>query len=507
MSGTAVDVVVIGAGLGGLGAAVTLAQQGKSVLVLEHADQPGGYAVVFERPPFRFDASLHELDGYALGSGEHALLHQLGIADKVQLSRLDPLYAVRSADGDVVVPAEFHHYEAALEELFPSERSGIRAWLDDARGQVIDFERFQRDLRAKQMHPESMAQDYPTMIRQIGQTWQEATDAHISDPRLACLLTILWTYTATPPSRLSAALGMNLAGRYGTSGGWYPKGAAAAIPNALADALSASGGRIEYGETVSAIHSEDGLAVAVSTESGRTVPTRSVISNAAAPLLPDLLGAGVLPEEFVGRVTGPPAAISNVGVYLGLDADVMGDLGLPHEVFLVGEYDTEAAVAAALAGDWRRGGLVVTNYTCVDPGCAPPGGGVVAVMGAASMEYADTWGTAPGATESPGAVKERVGDALVAAAEEWIPGLAAATVLREVATPVTNQRYTLNPGGSWAGYDHTVADIMSPLGSTTPVPNLFQAGAWTGGFGETTALQSGMQAAQHAARYLDGIAG
>ena len=502
MSPSAVDVVVIGAGLGGLGAAVTVAQQGRSVLVLEHAEQPGGYAVVFERPPFRFDASLHELDGYALGSGEHALLHQFGIADQVQLSRLDPLYAVRSADGDVVVPAEFHHYEAALEELFPTERSGIRAWLNDARGQVVDLERFQRDMRAKQMHPESMAQDYPTLTRLIGQTWQEATDAHITDPRLASLLTVLWTYTATPPSRLSAALGMSIAGRYGTSGGWYPKGAAAAIPNALADRLAALGGRIEYGETVSTIQSEDGLAVAVSTESGRTVPARCVISNAAAPLLPDLLGPGVQPEEFVGRVTSPPAGISNVGVYLGLDADVMGELGLPHEVFLLGDYDTDAALAASFAGDWLRGGVVVTNYTSVDPGCAPPGEGVVAVMGAASMEYADTWGTAPGAAESPAAVKERVGDALVAAAEEWIPGLADAIVLREVATPVTNQRYTLNPGGSWAGYDHTVADIMSPLGPTTPVPNLFQAGAWTGGAGETTALQSGMLAAHHAGRYL-----
>ncbi len=507
MSGSTVDVVVIGAGLGGLGAAVTLARQGKSVLVLEHAEQPGGYAVVFERPPFRFDASLHELDGYALGSGEHALLHQLGIADRVSLTRLEPLYAVRSADGDVVVPAEFHHYEALLEELFPGERSGIRAWLDDARAQVVDFERFQRDLRAKQMHPESMAQDYPTMTRQIGQTWQEATAAHITDPRLASLLTILWMYTATPPSRLSAALGMNLAGRYGTSGGWYPKGGAAAIPNALADLLTASGGRIEYGETVAAIRSEDGLAVAVATESGRTVECRSVISNAAAPLLPDLLGAGVLPEDFVERVTDPDTAISNVGVYLGLDADVLGEAGLPHEVFLVGDYDTDAALAASLAGDWRRGGLVVTNYTSVDPGCAPQGGAVVAVMGAASMEYADAWGTAPGAAESPGAVKERIGDALVAAADEAIPGLASAVVLREVATPVTNQRYTLNPGGSWAGYDHTVADIMSQLGPTTPVPNLFQAGAWTGGFGETTALQSGMRAAYGAGRYLDSLAG
>jgi phytoene dehydrogenase-like protein len=283
MSEATVAVVVIGAGLGGLGAAVTLARQGRSVLVLEHAEQPGGYAVVFERPPYRLDASLHELDGYALGSGEHALLHQLGIADKVELTRLDPLYAVRSADGDVVVPAEFHHYEALLEELFPGERSGIRGWLDDARAQVVDFGRFQRDLQTKQMRPESMAQDYPTLTRVIGQTWQQATDAHVSDPRLASLLMTLWAYVGTPPSRLSAALGMSLAGRFGVSVGWCPKGGAASIPNALAELLAASGGRIEYGQTVTDIHTEDGRAVAVATESGSIWHGRTVISAAAPP--------------------------------------------------------------------------------------------------------------------------------------------------------------------------------------------------------------------------------
>jgi phytoene dehydrogenase-like protein len=197
--------------------------------------------------------------------------------------------------------------------------------------------------------------------------------------------------------------------------------------------------------------------------------------------------------------------MSVVYVYLGLDRDVVGEAGLPHEVFLVGDYDSDAALAASLSGDWRRGGLLVTNYTAEDPGCAPPGGAVVSIGGPAAIEYADAWGTAPVAAESPGAVKERVGDALVAAAEEWIPGLASAIVLREVATPLTNQRYTLNPSGSIAGYEHSMADVMNRLGPATPVPNLFQAGAWTGGAGETTALQSGILAAQHAGRYLDSL--
>jgi len=54
------DVVVIGAGLGGLSAAAAFARQGYKVVVLEQHSVPGGYASAFTRPGgFTFDVSLH----------------------------------------------------------------------------------------------------------------------------------------------------------------------------------------------------------------------------------------------------------------------------------------------------------------------------------------------------------------------------------------------------------------------------------------------------------------
>ena len=61
------DIIVIGAGLGGLGAAARLSRLGKRVLVLEHHSVPGGYAHEFRRGHFRFDVALHALDGMAPG--------------------------------------------------------------------------------------------------------------------------------------------------------------------------------------------------------------------------------------------------------------------------------------------------------------------------------------------------------------------------------------------------------------------------------------------------------
>jgi phytoene dehydrogenase-like protein len=55
------DAIVIGAGNGGLTAAVTLAGKGIRTLLLERHNLPGGFATSFVRGRFEFEPSLHEI--------------------------------------------------------------------------------------------------------------------------------------------------------------------------------------------------------------------------------------------------------------------------------------------------------------------------------------------------------------------------------------------------------------------------------------------------------------
>ena len=223
------------------------------------------------------------------------------------------------------------------------------------------------------------------------------------------------------------------------------------------------------------------------------------------PAAAALLGPDVLPPEFVSRVRTPTVAGSSVSVYLGLDRDVFAEQGLPHEVFLATGADAGTELAAGLAGDWAGCALLATDYTHLDPGCAPEGGAVVVLTAPAAYEHAAEWGTQGGGSADQ--VKARVADALLARADASIPGLAGAVVRRDVATPVTNQRYTLNPGGSWAGYEATpLTSGPAALGPTTPLPNLALAGAWTGSFGQMPALGSGVRAARRILAHLSGAA-
>jgi prolycopene isomerase len=241
--------------------------------------------------------------------------------------------------------------------------------------------------------------------------------------------------------------------------------------------------------------------VAVHTEQGMSLTCKAVVSTAAAPALASLLPSGALPEAYQQRLQRPAVAASNVTVFLGLDRDVFAEHGLPHEVVLSPGLDHDAEYAAGIAGDWGQTSMLATDYTRVDPGCAPEGGGVVALTAVAAYDHAGMWGRDD--PDAAGAVKRDVGDRLLAVADTWIPGLAAAVTYQEVATPRTNARYTLNTGGSWAGYESR-PEVTGPgaLGPLTPLPNLLLAGAWTGSFGQSPAMASGVRAARLAERVL-----
>ena len=105
----AYDVVVIGAGNGGLVAAIRILQAGYSCLLLEKHNLPGGFATSFKRGRFEFEASLHELNDF--GSPEEpgdvrTLFCDLGIEDKIDWVRIPEAYHLITTDKkyDCVMP-------------------------------------------------------------------------------------------------------------------------------------------------------------------------------------------------------------------------------------------------------------------------------------------------------------------------------------------------------------------------------------------------------------------
>lgn len=501
------DVIVVGAGTGGLTAAALLAKRGKRVLVVDQHYVAGGNGTVFKRRGYEFDVGIHYLGGCDPSGQIPRILRGAGAS--VEFEEMDPdgFDTYVFPDFEFRVPKGIEPFRRRLYEVFPKEKAGIDRYLNLLQ-QV-------REIQTIAANPVAAIWTVPRsllLFRWATSTFDAFLDTCTQDARLRAVLTGQHGDYALPPSRVSVVIGIGLAAHY-LEGAYFPKGGGQVISDALAASIEAHGGKILLRTKAEKILVENGRVTGVLLSNKRfgerVVRAPIVISNADLKrTMKDLIGSPHVSQGTLARVAGFEMSAALGAVYLGVRGDLKAEGHRRTNYWIYPSVDANPGYEVNARGEFSKDPFVFVSIASLkDPTntrLAPEGISNLQLMSLAPSQP-EAWGTTEAELESGAyrdnpsylAKKEAYASSLIAAAERMLPGLRERIVFQEVATSLTHRRFTGSTGGTSYGIALTPQQFLwNRPDAKTEIEGLYLCGAsCRSGHGIAGVMMSGLVAA------------
>ncbi len=373
------DVIVIGAGLGGLSAAIHLARRGRRVSVLEKNYHAGGRMNVIRENGFTIDMGPTML---MMPEVIHDIFTACGkdCADYLPMRRLLPAYRILWPDGtalDMGVPlADLKQQIAAIapEDVAGIERlfAAMRLKYENARHNFIErpFNSLRDMLSPTTL--KGMAKALPL------ESVYSFVSRYLKSERLREAFSFQTLYLGMSPYDCPAiyALLPYIEKEFGV---WYPTGGTGQLALAMERLLNELGGRVEYGTPVAEVIVEQGRAAGVRLANGSDVRANAVVCNVDAPAAyRDLISGGHRRKYTDDRLSKYEYGCSGYLLYLGVK-----DLShnYQHNMIVLGDNYREVLNDTCHAGRLPdEPALHVCIPTITDPSLAPAGHDVVYIL-------------------------------------------------------------------------------------------------------------------------------
>jgi phytoene desaturase len=370
-------VVVVGAGPGGLAAAMLLANAGADVTVLERANRVGGRTAAIREQGFTFDAGP-TFFLYPSILAEIFAACGFKLEDEVDLIRLDPLYHLLfESGGEIRVSADPNRLRREIERLAPGDAPALDAFMADNRAK---FDAFHPVLQ----RPFESALDLlsPDVLKAVPRLrpWR-TVDADLAryfkDPRVRLAFSFQSKYLGMSPFKCPSLFTI-MSYLEHEHGIFHPRGGCAAVMEAMARIARRMGVRIQLDEPVEEILFSGRRAVGVRTPRG-TYRSDALVLNAdfahtMTRLVPDHLRRRWTDRKLEKK----QFSCSTFMMYLGIEGRY--DQLAHHNILLADDYVGNVREIEEAAVAPQRPSIYVQNACVTDPELAPLGHSTLYVL-------------------------------------------------------------------------------------------------------------------------------
>lgn len=441
------DVVIIGAGIGGLVCGCYLAKAGMKVLIVEKNSNVGGCCISFQRNNFQFDAAVFSLGGCSKHGNIGRIVTDHNLSEYVNIKRPKVTDIVISPFSRIRIYKDIKNTIDNISSEFPPERKNIEKFFNH----IIKT---------------SVASLY-SEVKHI--TFSELLNSYFRTAELKNILGLFMGSAGLPANVIPAYIAILVYKEYILDGGYYPKGGINNFSNALAKRFIKYGGDLMLSEEVTLLKIKGGFFNEIYTNKEKVIKSQVIVANCSPHhLFFKLLKKQSISQKFLNRLKNCKISMSSFLVYLGLKNKSNffdKDIG---KIWYFNAKNIDKFLSNLRNGDIDNieKGLLFFSPSSKDNTLAPNNMENVCIMAMAPYKNNHFWDLN----------REKVQDKIVTEMERILPGIRENISVIFNATPVTIEKYTGNTKGAAYGWESTPRNSLSQL---TPVSNLFLASHWT----------------------------
>jgi phytoene dehydrogenase-like protein len=462
------DVVIIGAGIGGLVCGCYLVKAGLKVVIIEKHDKPGGYCSSFARKGYRFDVGVHYLGGIKNGTlGK--ILEELEIKNEIKFNQFDPTDKIIMPDNTTYIKADPNDTIEDFINSFPNEKVNIRNFFDF----IMQKNLFEVYKKIKKYN------------------FQQVLDCYFVNEKLKNTIGVLLLGNmGLPPKMIPAFTSIVFLREFILDPGYYPVGGIQRFADFLVYEFKRLSGEIILSQEVVEIFIKNNVVKGVTIFPNKKISASIVVSNIDATQTFENLLKIDTKESMIVKKLMP--SISMFSIYIGMKINLRLALKEPCNVWYFSTYDIDQCYSSLEENIISANipGILLSFPSLHDESMVESAKNVVQIFTMAPYVTHHFWKK----------YRDSTMRSMLSMADKVMCDLNKYEEIRFSATPFTFERYTLNKNGAAYGWASTSDQIkISILPQTTSIVGLFLVGHWCtlggGQGGVSTVALSGKRAA------------